>query len=313
MFTKKVMITGGLGLIGAGLSEALQQAKIETVIFDVRGNRSDHAFGDIMDVDALHTRVAGCEGIVHLAAISRVAAGERNPIECWTRNVTGTDNVLKAALAQPRDRRPWVVCASSREVYGSPEHVPVGEDSPLAPVNIYGRSKVATETLSNEARSAGLVTAIARFANVYGSVHDYPDRVVPAFARAAASGTEIRIQGAGHTFDFTWIRDVAEGLVRLCEVIAAETSKIPPIHFATGRGTTLGELALIARSAGRSETMIEHDAPRDFDVDQFVGDPTRARQLLGWSASTSLETGVSRLVDAFSAITANQQSLAASA
>jgi UDP-glucose 4-epimerase len=296
---RKILLTGGLGLVGAGLDKILRAAGVSTEIFDIRGSRADKTFGDICDLDGLRSRLAGCDGIVHLAAVSRVLAGERDPATCWATNVEGTRNVLRAALELPAAQRPWVINASSREVYGHRGPRPTSEDSPIKPVNTYGRSKAAAETLTAEARAAGLVTAIARFSNVYGSVDDYPDRVVPAFARAAANGTNILIEGAAHTFDFTWNDDLCQGVYRLCQAVSSEARPMPAIHFASGRGTTLRELAEIARSAGRSDTRIELRSPRNFDVDHFCGDPSRADELLGWRQTTSLETGVQRLVDAF--------------
>jgi nucleoside-diphosphate-sugar epimerase len=165
--------------------------------------------------------------------------------------------------------------------------------------------------LINQARGDGMKTAIARFANVYGSVSDYPDRVVPAFARAAANGANIYIEGASHTFDFTSVHDVARGMVTLCESLASGPGALPPVHFASGRATTIGELAEMARAAGQAQTTIEERPGRSFDVDRFVGDTRRARGLLGWQVTTSLESGVQRLVNEFAALTKGPQERAA--
>ena len=109
--------------------------------------------------------------------------------------VVGTENVITAALAAPR--RPWLLTASSREVYGEPAHIPVVENDTIAPVNVYGRSKMACEEVMLAGRQEGLRGAILRLANVYGSIHDHPDRVIPAFCRAAALGAPMRVEGAG--------------------------------------------------------------------------------------------------------------------
>jgi len=103
-------------------------------------------------------------GVVHLAAVSRVIDGERDPARCWAVNVEGTRTVVEAAQSSPL--RPWVIYASSREVYGQPSALPASEDCDRAPLNVYGRSKVAAEDLVT---ASGLAHAIVRFSNVYGA------------------------------------------------------------------------------------------------------------------------------------------------
>jgi nucleoside-diphosphate-sugar epimerase len=297
----KVMITGGMGLIGAGLKEALNEIGVSVEVLDLRGVASEGTFGDVCDIETLSSRMHDCDGVVHLAAVSRVIWGEKDPVACWATNVDGTSNVLSAALEARNGRLPWVIYASSREVYGRQDRLPVSEDTELRPINVYGRSKVAAEALTIKARAAGLATAVVRFSNVFGSTGDHRDRVVPAFARAAATGGTMRIEGGEHVFDFTWRDDVCKGLVSLCRLMEDETVGPPPIQFVTGRGTTLAELAELACAYGRPETRVEHFAPRAFDVETFRGEPQRAEELLGWRAETDVETGVARLVEAFKA------------
>jgi nucleoside-diphosphate-sugar epimerase len=142
-------------------------------------------------------------------------------------------------------------------------------------------------------------TAIVRFSNVYGSTADHADRVVPAFARAASRGRPMYVCGRGHVFDFTHVDDSARGVILLLEALLAGERDLPPIHFVTGRATTLGGLAEIANRAGGGRSAI-HEAPaRTNDVATFVGDPTRAEQLLGWRARVAIEDGVRQLVDDF--------------
>src|SRR5690606_18739564 len=190
------------------------------------------------------------------AAVSRVIWGERDPALCRATNEGGTRNVLHAALASPR--RPWIVFASSREVYGEPDALPVGEDAPLRPVNVYGETKIAGERLLEEARGAGLATAIVRLSNVYGSVHDHVDRVVPAFARSALAGDPLRIDGAEHTFDFTHIDDTARGIAAVIDALEAGERRLPAIHLLTGVPTTLGELASAAVDLAASASPLVH-------------------------------------------------------
>jgi len=293
-----ILITGSDGLIGAALTAKLAGQGVEVRRFDIARSARE----DVRDGDALAAAMTGVEGVVHLAAVSRIVWAERDPVLTEAVNVAALRGLL--ATAKAAARTPWVIFASSREVYGEPGTMPIGEDAPLAPLNVYGRSKVAGEALMQEARDAGLLANIVRFSNVYGSVADHADRVAPAFARAAATGGRIRVEGADNMFDFTWIDDVVDGLAT--HVAATRSGEaLPPIQFVTGTGTTLGTLADIAARHGDDPLTIEAAAPRNFDVARFVGDPARAEQLLGWRASTYVATGFARLVEAFRAAAAH--------
>ncbi|WP_225770535.1 NAD-dependent epimerase/dehydratase family protein [Inquilinus sp. Marseille-Q2685] len=297
----RILVTGSRGLIGTEMMRCLAAAGHQTVAFDIAHEPGTPGHGDIRSIDQLRQAMAGCDGVLSLAAVSRVITGERNPELCWDINVNGTEAVLKVALEQPADRRPWVVYASSREVYGDSATLPVPEDAPLSPVNIYGRSKVAAEAAVGRAREAGLATAIVRFSNVFGSTADHRDRVVPAFARAAATGGTISIEGAENTFDFTHVEDVGRGLTLLIECLKEGHRALPPIHFVGGRAVSLGELAEMARAAALAPVEIRTAPPRTFDVAHFRGDPTRAEALLGWRAEISVEEGLRRLIHAYAA------------
>ncbi|MCA9690986.1 MAG: NAD-dependent epimerase/dehydratase family protein, partial [Myxococcales bacterium] len=236
-----------------------------------------------------------CDGIVHLAAVSRVVWGERDPANCRATNVGGTYNVIDAALSSPR--RPWIVFASSREVYGEPAALPVREDAPLCPINLYGETKVAGERLVDDARAAGLNTSVVRLSNVYGSIDDHGDRVVPAFVRRAVEGKPLRIDGPDHTFDFTHVDDTVRGISAVIDGLVAG-QRLPPIHLLTGVPTTLGELAAVAVDLAASRSPLVHAPPRSYDVARFYGDPSRARALLGWQPRVQLREGIARFIAA---------------
>jgi len=277
----RILITGCCGLIGTDLGAALEQRGYTVVGLDLARGR------DVRDP----LDVGGFDGVVHLAAVSRVAEAEADPDRCWSVNVGGTENLM-AAVAAAR-RRPWVLFASSREVYGQPSELPVDEEAPLQPLNIYGRAKVRGEVLV--AQGPGL-HGIVRLSNVYGRTHDHADRVVPAFARAAALGGSVRVDGLENGFDFTHIDDVTRGLVGLVEQLGAGT-RLPPIHLVSGRETSLGRLASLAMAHGASG--FEEAAPRSYDVSRFVGRGDRARRYLDWEPMVSLEHGFQALVDDF--------------
>jgi len=293
--TGRILITGSSGLVGEALRHALTASGFVVDGLDILAIGSDK--GDVKDLERVQSGVADCDGVIHLAAVSRVVWGERDPDLCWATNVGGMQNVLDAAFAQPSP--PWIVFSSSREVYGQPDRLPVTEDFPLHPVNVYASTKVESERLMAAARKEGLRASVVRLSNVYGATSDHEDRVIPAFARAAVLGTTLRVDGADHTFDFTHRDDTARGLVALVRKLMDGGEAPPPLHFVTGTPTTLGELAALAIELASSDAPIRHAPPRKFDVARFYGSPEQALRVLDWTPRVSLRDGLARLIADF--------------
>ena len=293
---KKVLVTGSEGLIGSAIIKELEVQGMVTSRLDICAEETVNR-GDVRDYQVVSRAMAECSGVIHLAAVSRVIWGEHNPVLCWETNVMGTKNVLTAASSM--NQKPWVIYGSSREVYGHPKSLPVPEDAPLAPVNIYGRSKAASEELVNKARTKGLTTAIVRFSNVYGSTSDHSDRVIPAFSRAASRCESLRVDGPGHIFDFNHLEDTVRGLVSLVDILELGVNDLPPIHFVTGVPTTLGELAGMAIELAQSSSTTVLSVPRSYDVARFIGNPSRAQDLLGWTPRIGIRDGLERLIQDF--------------
>ena len=290
-----ILITGSSGLVGRAMRRALEARGHEVRGLDLRSSGSER--GDIRDRNRVDAALDGVTGVVHLAAVSRVAWGERDPDACWSTNVDGLRNVLECS--QRRAEPPWLIFASSREVYGQAEALPASEDAPLRPVNVYGRSKVAGEQLIDEARRGGVRASVARLSNVYGCTRDHADRVVPAFTRGVVLGSVLRVDGSSHAFDFTHVDDTTRGIAALVGRLSQDTDAPPPMHFVSGDSTTLGQLARLAITLGGGGSIIEEAPPRSFDVSRFHGSGARAKAVLDWSPRVSLEHGLARLIKDF--------------
>ncbi len=293
----RILVTGSSGLVGTDLSEALIRAGHEVVAFDVARSPAGGPLENIGDFALLRDRMRHCDGVIHLAAVSRVAWGETNPDLCYSVNVAGTRKVIDAAFAQPRP--PWVIFASSREVYGDPKVMPITEDTPFAPANHYGRSKAEAERLMDAARRDGLQTATLRLSNVYGTARDHPDRAVPALLWNAMSGEELRITGAETFFDFVHVDDCVEGFIAVADRLQAGVADLPPIQLTTGIPTSLATLAAKVLAVTSSRSALTILAPRTFDVSGFCGAPDRAWKVLGWKARIGLDQGLRSLRDIF--------------
>lgn len=287
--TRRVLVTGSKGLIGTGLCQALPTAGLIAVPFDLRADGEGR--GDVRVRSELHRAMQGCVGVVHLAAISRVVEAENAPDACIETNLGGTNNVL--AAAESCEHSPWVIYASSREVYGNPASLPVREDMQLGPINVYGRCKLQAE---ERVTASGLSAAILRFSNVYGSPRDHTDRVIPAFLLRALAGEELSVEGSDNQFDFVHLDDAVRGILltiqRLEQGLACQ-----PVHLATGRGTTLAELAALAVGLAKSDSAIVEAPARTFDVARFCGEPSRAKRQLDWQANVQLKDGMRRLME----------------
>lgn len=294
--TTRILITGSSGLVGSALAPKLEALGWEVVRFDIEAPRVGDRH-DVRDEKAVFDAVESCDGIVHMAAVSRVKWGQDEPDLCVATNVGGTRNVVEAAKSA--EATPWILFTSSREVYGEAEDLPVAENASLRPMNIYARSKVTGEELMATARSEGLSTAVVRLSNVYGSTDDYADRVVPAFARAAVLEERLRVDGADHTFDFTHIDDTVRGLLRIIDRLEQGRRELAPMHLLTGQPTTLGELAELAVHIAGTDAPIIEAPPRSYDVCHFFGDPRKTEQLLDWSARIPIEEGLHRLISDF--------------
>jgi len=301
----KILITGSSGLIGSAIIPLLEKDGHVIHRFDIRPPPSDNNTSfmaeDINNNKARQQAIKDIDGVIHLAAVSRVLDAEQNPAKCFDINVKGTMSLL-SDLAK-LDNPPWVIYGSSREVYGSTSTMPVSEEQSLKPMNIYAESKVVAESLvRNYARLTKSPSVILRFSNVYGSIHDHATRVIPAFVRAAVTGNEIRIDGEDHTFDFTHVDDTARAIRAAVEQMEdGRLAGIETMNVVSGKGTTLRQLANLVQSISSTDIPITKGKSRDFDVDHFIGDPSHLEDVLGIRCDTPLSTGIERLMNDFRA------------
>jgi UDP-glucose 4-epimerase len=290
----KILVTGSDGLVGTRLCSLLERAGNEVVRVDLRPRRKSSLAVDVLDFRSLSSSAAGCAGLIHLAAVSRVVWGETDPERCLRTNVLGTANIAELAASLPT--KPWVMFASSREVYGHPRSLPVAESHATAPINVYGRSKLFAEHILRSLQQAGRRAAVVRLSSVYGSADDHHDRVVPAFCRAALANDRLCVNGSNCTFDFTHVDDVAEGIFRMAQMLSSGDALPEPIHLVSGVPTSLHALATLVIRCAISRSAIVEQPPRKYDMSYFVGDPARAEALLGWKVVTTLDKGVARLL-----------------
>ena len=277
-----LIVTGGAGFIGSHLVERLVGS--EPVIALDNGSRAawenlaaltsevERVEGDVRDPDTLRRVFRGANVVFHLAALSQVMECECRPDECFTSNVLGTYNVLKAAL-QAGVRR--VVLASSREVYGEVSELPVSERAPMSPKNAYGTSKAAAEMYGELFASRGLEVSILRLVNVYGPRDR--NRVIPNFLERAANRMPLTVYGGEQVIDFIFVNHVVDSFISA----GLGTYVHGPLNVGSGVGTTIAQLARRVAALFNTECTIDLAPARDAEVTKFVADTQRAVDALG--------------------------------
>ncbi|MET8715066.1 UDP-glucose 4-epimerase GalE [Streptomyces sp. NPDC004735] len=299
------LITGGAGYIGAHVAKAMTGAGERVVVLDdmttgiagrlpaevtlVRGSASDRAVLDRVLAEHAVT------GVVHLAAKKQVGESVEKPLLYYRENVTGLAVLLEAVVAAGVRR---FLFSSSAAVYGVPDVDLITEETPCAPINPYGETKLAGEWLVRAAgRAHGISTACLRYFNVAGAAEpELADtgvfNVVPMFFDRLTRGEAPRIFGDGYpTPDGTCVRDyihVAD-LAEAHLAVARHLDGTPEggdltVNIGRGEGVSVRRLAeLVGEVTGlRTEPVV--DPPRPGDAARAVASADRMAERLGWTA-----------------------------
>ena len=289
----KILVTGGAGFIGHHLANKLSE--YHTVVVydnlytgDSRRLNSNIEFvkGDVTDFTHLSKVSRDVDVIYHLAAISRVLESVKHPRLCFDTNVTGTFNVVEVA----QEHNCKIIYASSREVYGDAQYLPVDEEHPLNPKNPYGASKLAGEIMIRAmAATYEMQYAIIRLANVYGK-GDF-SRVIPTFLHNITEGKNLVIYGLpSKIVDFIHVNDVVDALIA-CLDVDEQT-----MNIGSGVGTTLGELADIFKSFNTS-TKVRVVEGNTCEVDRYIANIDKARNHIDFKPSIKLREGIHELIE----------------
>ncbi len=287
----KILLTGSSGFIGSALKRLLEEKGIEVIPFDIK----DSTLDDVRDFPALQSKVLGINGIVHLAAVSRVKIAHENPLECVNTNIGGIINVLESArLIHADNIFPWVIFGSSREVYGESAILPVNESSTRKAINVYGVSKLSGEELCKVySDNYGVKVRVLRFSNVYTGKNDHLDRVIPKFILQAFNEEDLIINGTGEeTFDFTYIDDTIQGIWGCIQEIEKNFHLFDDFNISTGIPISLKQLADTIISKTRSESKVEFTKPRSYDVNKFYANPSKAIKILKFLPKVTLDEGI---------------------
>jgi UDP-glucose 4-epimerase len=291
------LVTGGAGFIGSHVVDKLLAAGARPRVFDrvpspyLAGRRADAVVGDLLDPAGLRSAMAGCETVVHLAAMADADEVARRPADAERVNSEGTLNVLEAAREAGVRR---VVYASTIWAYSDVDEPVVDEDTPLvAPSHLYTATKLAGEMYCRAyGELYGLEYTILRFGIPYGP-RARPAAVVPTFVGKAIAGEPLTLTGDGsQSRRFVYVEDLAEGVVRSLAPCAANRV----YNLVGGQDVSIKEVA-DAVAANVGDTRIVHVPGRAADFRGVEVRGERAERELGWRASTTFADGVARYVD----------------
>jgi UDP-glucose 4-epimerase len=304
---RTVAITGGLGFIGSTLARRLVDlhARVRIVDkllpehggnpFNICGleDRVDVVEADVRDFVAMKELVAGCDVVFHLAGQSSHLDSMRDPLTDLEINACGSLAVLEACRAVNPAAR--VVYASTRQVYGIPEHLPVDEGHPLRPVDANGISKIAAESYHTLYALHGIRSCSLRLTNTYGPrmrIKDARQTFVGLWVRQLIEGEPILVFGDGSQLrDFNYVEDVVDAL--LLAAIRDEASG--RIFNLGGPRISLKDLAMeMIRLHGSGTTRLEPFPPelKRIDIGSYYADFSLIQRELGWQPSMSLSDGL---------------------
>lgn len=294
------LVTGAAGFIGSHLVETLVARGERVTALDLKplsGPKGPRVIqGDIRDSDQCRKACNGVDFVLHQAAQCSVPASIKDPLSTHETNVTGFLNMLLAARDAGVKR---FVFASSCAVYGNSEKRPNSEKRTGNFLSPYALSKYMDELYAN---MFGIETIGLRYFNVYGPRQD-PNgayaAVIPRWITALLKGEQVTVFGDGETTrDFVFVGDVVKA-----NLLAATIDKADAIgqvyNVASGNSVSLNTLhSLICKAIGIKAQPVYADF-RAGDIRHSGADTSKARRLLGFEASVSLEEGLQSTVAAY--------------
>jgi UDP-glucose 4-epimerase len=304
----RILVTGGAGFIGSHIVEAYASQGHEVAVVDnlwrYGGGRLEnlpsgvrHYKVDVSDTAALAEVFATerPEIVNHQAAQASVKISTDDPIYDARINIIGLLNVLDQCR-QLGTRK--VIFASSAATYGSPEHMPITEETRQLPESPYGITKMAAEHYLRYFHAAyGLDYTAFRYGNVYGPRQDPNGEagVIAIFTGRLLTDEPVRIDWDGEQAkDYVYVGDIAQA-----SVLALDAGSARIYCLGTGKPTSVNELHRRLVAITGHSTPVIHAPKRAGDVHLASLDATRARDELGWTPATSLEQGLSLTVEYF--------------
>jgi UDP-glucose 4-epimerase len=309
---KHILVTGGLGFIGSALARKLVAAGarvtlVDSMIPEYGGNLFNIAgiedrvrvnISDVRDAHSMKYMVSGQDFLFNLA-------GQTSHIDSMLAPETDLEINCRAQLSLLEACRQYnptikVVFASTRQMYGKPEYLPVDEKHLLRPMDVNGINKMAGEwyhILYNNAY--GLRACALRLTNTYGPgmrVKDARQTFLGVWIKQLLEGTRFEVWGGEQLRDFTYVDDAVEAflLAAACEQANGQVYNLGGCEV-----ISLRDLAALLAQVGGGSGYLVRDFPADrkrIDIGDYYADDRRIRAVLGWAPRVDLSEGLSRTV-----------------
>ena len=304
-----VLVTGGLGFIGSSLTRQLvtlgaKVTLVDSLIPEYGGNLFNiHDFrdkvsielADVRDTKAMAALIKKRDFLFNLAGQTSHLDSMTDPLTDLNINAVAQLHILEACRLHNPDVK--IVFASTRQIYGRPEYLPVNEKHPTNPVDVNGINKLAGESYHLLYNNIYKIRACAlRLTNTYGPgmrVKDARQTFLGVWLRRVIEGEPIQVYGDGRQLrDFNFVTDVVKALLLAAGDPASEGQLF---NLGTKEYISLEELAaLLVRldKHGRYELIPFPADQKAIDIGDYYGDFSKIQNALGWSPEVPLENGL---------------------
>ena len=313
-----VLVTGGLGFIGSALARRLVDlgAKVTLVdslipeyggnlfnIHDIR-DRVTVDLTDVRDAAAMSALIKKRQFLFNLAGQTSHLDSMTDPMTDLNINAAAQLHILEACRLHNRDLK--IVFASTRQVYGRPEYLPVDEKHPINPVDVNGINKLAGEWYHLLYNDVYQIRACAlRLTNTYGPgmrVKDARQTFLGIWIRRLIEGKPIQIFGDGkQRRDFNFVSDVVEALLGTA---ASRDADGQVFNLGHHQHTSLQELASLlveVNGSGNYELVSFPDDRKAIDIGDYYADFGKIEKVLGWLPHVMLENGLKQTLEFYRA------------
>lgn len=306
---RRALVTGGLGFIGATLCRRLVEAGAAVTVIDslapwggglrfnvdgIEGSL-DLRIADLRDAEAVRQVTQGQDFVFGLAAQTSHVGSMEDPAADLDVNCRAQLALLDAVRTSSPAAK--LVFASTRQVYGRPDRLPVDETHPTRPVDVNGVHKVAAEWYHLVyGRAYGMRAAVLRLTNTYGPrmrVRDGHQVFLGLWVRLVIQERPFEVWGGDQIRDFTYVDDAVDAFL----LAAASDAADGEVFNVGGERASLVEVArlLVAANGGGEFTTREMPAERArIEIGDFTADAGKIERSLGWRATVGLSAGLTR-------------------
>ena len=286
-----LLITGGAGYIGSVTNAVLREKGFDTIIFDnfssgrAPPKGANVVKGDITNKSQIDDAIGkgDIDAVMHMAALAHVGDSMKRPGDYFMNNVSGTANLL-GSMDDFGIKK--IIFSSSCAVYGTPERMPVTEETPVRPESVYAETKaMAEKMLLWYEKQRGFECTVLRYFNVAGASHstgEMSGRLVSNALGAALGGHMLDIYGNDYpTKDGTCIRDYVH-VEDVAQAHVLSLNKTGTYNIGYGNGVSNMEMVRIVEDVTGKGIHLRISPRRSGDPAEIFADGTKARRELGW-------------------------------